>query len=269
MRLNLHTHSYYSDGVFAPEEVVKMQADENIEAMSLTDHDSISGIDEAVAAGEKLGLRVLPGIELSSYSNFEIHILGYNFDYKNPSFQQKLDDIKELRRIRIGKTVERLKELNVKLDTSALDFENENLGRVHIARLMVKQGFAASVSEAFYYYLGAGKKAHIAGYRLRPFEAVRFIKDFGGVAVLAHPVYIQKDKLELLISGLAAYGLDGIECYYSSHNETDTKRFLDLAAKYRLIVTNGTDMHDSNLYISPCYVNDKADGKSLKKLNLI
>lgn len=142
MKVNLHTHSVKSDGVFTPEEVVKIQRDDGIEAMSLTDHDNVSGIDEAIRAGEKYGLKVLPGIELSCYSVCEIHILGYNFDYKNPDFVQELENVKDLRRQRINKTVDKLHDLNVPFDDSALDFENANLGRVHVAKEMVKQGLA-------------------------------------------------------------------------------------------------------------------------------
>lgn len=158
MKVNLHTHSVKSDGVFTPEEVVKIQRDDGIEAMSLTDHDNVSGIDEAIRAGEKYGLKVLPGIELSCYSVCEIHILGYNFDYKNPDFVQELENVKDLRRQRINKTVDKLHALNVPFDDSALDFENANLGRVHVAKEMVKQGLAKTVSDAFYQYLGSGKK---------------------------------------------------------------------------------------------------------------
>lgn len=269
MKLNLHTHSVKSDGVFTPTQVVDMQVADKIEVMALTDHDSIAGIDEAIAEGEKKGIKVIPGIELSSSSVCEIHVLGYNFDYKNPAFVERLDGIKELRKTRIRKTIARLHELGVRLDESKLDFENENLGRVHVARQMVEQGVSPTVSDAFYRYLGAGKKAYIAGYRLRPMEAVSLIKDFGGVAVLAHPVYIAKDKLELLVAGLIPYGLDGLECYYSSHNETDTARFLAMAKKYRLITTAGTDLHDGNLYVSSNYRCDLVDNNSLKKLKLI
>ncbi|UKI52084.1 MAG: PHP domain-containing protein [Clostridium sp.] len=140
MKVNLHTHSVKSDGVFTPEEVVKIQRDDGIEAMSLTDHDNVSGIDEAIRAGEKYGLKVLPGIELSCYSVCEIHILGYNFDYKNPDFVQDLENVKDLRRQRINKTVEKLHALNVPFDDSALDFENANLGRIHVAKEMVSKG---------------------------------------------------------------------------------------------------------------------------------
>lgn len=257
-----------SDGVFTPTQVVDKQANDKIEAMSLTDHDSISGIDEAIAEGVKRGVKVLPGIELSSSSICEIHVLGYNFDYKNADFVDKLKDIKSLRKTRIGKTVQRLHELGVPFNDAKLDFENANLGRVHVARQMVEQGISQSVSEAFYHYLGAGKKAYIEGYRLRPMDAVQIIKQFGGTAVIAHPVFIPKDKLELLVSGLIPYGLDGLECYYSSYNETDTARIVALARKYNLIETAGTDFHDENLYISSCYRCDMLDSRSLKTLEL-
>lgn len=99
-------------------------------------------------------------------------------------------------------------------------------------------------------------------------DGVKLIKKYGGVAVVAHPVYIPKDKLELLVAGLVPYGLDGLECYYSTFNETDTKRFLSLAAKYNLITTAGTDLHDANLYVSPTYDCTRVDKRSLKKLGL-
>ena len=181
---------------------------------------------------------------------------------------QDLENVKDLRRQRINKTVQKLHALNVPFDDSALDFENANLGRVHVAKEMVRQGLAKSVSDAFYQYLGSGKKAYIPGYRLRPMDGVKLIKKYGGVAVVAHPVYIPKDKLELLVAGLVPYGLDGLECYYSTFNETDTKRFLSLAAKYNLITTAGTDLHDANLYVSPTYDCTKVDMRSLKKLGL-
>lgn len=268
MRLNLHMHSVYSDGVFTPDELIKMQARDKIEAASLTDHDSIFGISEAVAAGEKYGVRVIPGIELSSYSTCEIHILGYNFDYKNPEFAKKLKDIKELRKTRIKKTIEKLNGLGISFDDSSLDFDAGSVGRVHVAKEMVKQGLVSSVSDAFHRYLGAGKRAYISGYRLTPIDAVSLIKEFGGVAVLAHPVYIQKDSLELLVSGLVPYGLDGMECYYASYTADDTLRFLRMADKYGLITTAGTDLHDGNLYVSNAYSCDRVDIKSLRKLDL-
>lgn len=269
MKIDLHLHTIYSDGVLTPTEMVKMKKTEQIDAISITDHDSVSGVGEAISEGKKQGIKVISGIELSSYSQFEIHILGYNIDYKNAEFIEKLNAVKELRRDRIDKTIKKLYECGVKLDLSSLDFNNHNLGRAHIAKEMVKQGFSSSVSDAFNKYLGNGKQAHIAGNRLLPFEAVKLIKQFKGLAVLAHPVLIPHNKLESLVVGLKDYGLDGIECYYSSHNETDTKNFLALARNHRLITTCGSDYHDENLYISPSFENDKVDKYSLSKLKLI
>lgn len=269
MKINLHLHTVYSDGVLTPAEIVAMQKSEGIEALSITDHDSIFGVNEGIAEGEKLGVKVLPGIEISSYSQFEIHILGYNFDYQNPAFVQKLGEISELRRTRIKKTIELLQQYGVDLDTTELKDCDGNIGRMHVAKQMVKQGYSLSVSDAFYHYLGAGKQAHVEGCRLRPFEAVKLIKEFNGLAVLAHPVLIPREKLELLITGLKDYGLDGLECYYASHNESETKYFLSLAKRYRMITTCGTDYHDENSYISPDFQNDKVDNYSLSKLKLI
>lgn len=210
MKVNLHTHSVKSDGVFTPEEVVKIQRDDGIEAMSLTDHDNVSGIDEAIRAGEKYGLKVLPGIELSCYSVCEIHILGYNFDYKNSDFVQDLENVKDLRRQRINKTVEKLHALNVPFDDSALDFENANLGRVHVAKEMVRQGLAKSVSDAFYQYLGSGKKAYIPGYRLRPMDGVKLIKNTAALRLSRTPCISRKTSWNFLSRGWCRTDLTGL-----------------------------------------------------------
>lgn len=210
MKVNLHTHSVKSDGVFTPEEVVKIQRDDGIEAMSLTDHDNVSGIDEAIRAGEKYGLKVLPGIELSCYSVCEIHILGYNFDYKNPDFVQELENVKDLRRQRINKTVDKLHALNVPFDDSALDFKNANLGRVHVAKEMVRQGLAKSVSDAFYQYLGSGKKAYIPGYRLRPMDGVKLIKNTAALRLSRTPCISRKTSWNFLSRGWCRTVLTGL-----------------------------------------------------------
>ncbi|MEG2453760.1 MAG: PHP domain-containing protein [Clostridia bacterium] len=269
MKLNLHTHSTFSDGICTPTELVDKQVAEGIEVMSLTDHDSVNGIDEAMERGRERGIKVLSGIELSCYGTFEIHMLGYNIDYKNPAFVEKLDVIRNMRRARVLKTIQCLADNGVVLDTSNLNFDDCNLGRLHIAKQMVKQGYSVSVNEAFNHYLGTDKPAHISGMRARPFEVVQLICQFGGVAVLAHPITIPKNNLELLVARLCDYGLIGIESYYATNNETDTKTFLGLAKKYNLINTCGTDYHDENGYISPSYTNSAVDARSLRRLGII
>ncbi len=268
MKYNLHTHSTYSDGILSPKELVLRQAEDGVGVMSLTDHDCVDGVGEAIEAGLKKGVKVLPGIELSSYGSFEIHILGYNFDYKNPDFCSRLKEICQLRELRIKKTLEKLKTSGVDISPESLCDETGTIGRLHIAKQMVRLGVVKNVNEAFLKFLGAGKSAHIAGYRLRPFEAVKFIKEYGGVAVLAHPKKIPSDKLELLVAGLVPYGLDGIECYYASHTQDDTRKYLALAKRHNLIYTIGNDYHDESSYISSEYKNDFLDFHAQKKLGL-
>lgn len=269
MKYNLHTHSIYSDGVLSPKELVLRQLKEGVGVMSLTDHDCVDGVDEAVQTGRENGIKVLPGIELSSYGAFEIHILGYNFDYKNPEFCNRLGEICQLREERIHKTLEKLKLVGVDISLKSLSEDDTGtVGRLHIAKQMIKQGVVKNVNEAFSSFLGTGKSCHISGYRLRPFEAVQLIKQYGGIAVLAHPKKVLSDKLELLVAGLVPYGLDGLECYYASHTKEDTRKFLSLAKRYNLISTVGNDYHDDNSYVSSEYKNDFLDAQSIKKLGI-
>lgn len=177
VRCNFHMHTTCSDGAFTPKEAVNMQKDAGLDVIAITDHDSVDGIDEAKDECEKVGMRLVPGIELSSFSINEIHILGYNFDYKNPEFQKELTEIRRRRKDRNVEIVEKLKNLGIFVDEKELGLENDSIGRHHIAIQMKKQGYVQSVSEAFDKYLGVGKPAHSAGNRLKPFEAVRLIKN--------------------------------------------------------------------------------------------
>ena len=270
VRCNFHMHTTCSDGAFTPKEAVNMQKDAGLDVIAITDHDSVDGIDEAKDECEKVGMRLVPGIELSSFSINEIHILGYNFDYKNPEFQKELTKIRRRRKERNVEIVEKLKNLGIFVDEKELGLENDSIGRHHIAIQMKKQGYVQSVSEAFDKYLGVGQPAHSAGNRLKPFEAVRLIKKYGGIPVIAHPLKLYQDKkLIPLIEGLLPFGLKGLECHYGTHNETDTETFLKIAKKYGLIATGGTDMHNADTYVSPSYRDDRYDAYTLRTLKII
>ncbi len=270
MRCNFHIHTSCSDGVFSPTEAVRMQKQAGVEAIAITDHDSVDGIDEAKKACEQLGMKFCVGIELSSFSTNEIHILGYNFDYKNPAFTAELAEIRRRRKERNIEIVEKLKALGLPVDEDELGLENDSIGRHHIAIQMKKQGYVQSVTEAFDKYLGVGRPAHSAGNRLKPFEAVRLIKKYGGLPVIAHPQKLyQEKKLIPLIEGLLPFGLKGLECHYGTHNETDTATFLKIARQYGLVATGGTDMHSAETYVSPSYRDDQIDSFTLRQLKLI
>lgn len=267
MKVDLHLHTTYSDGVLSPAEILTIKKQAGIEAAAITDHDTVSGVDEAIEAGRKLGIQVISGIELSTYGRFEVHILGYNFNHKNPDFLATLSEISALRKKRVQTVLEKLAKIGVAPDTTGIDFEDRNLGRAHIARLMVAQGMVKSVPEAFSKYLGKGAPAHVEGMRFAPLEAVKLIKSAGGIAVLAHPSKVESN-VEALIEGLQRYGLDGIECYYAPQNELDTAKFLKIAKERNLIATCGSDFHDDKTYQSPNFDFGRMSAAHLKKLGI-
>ena len=212
MRADLHIHTSASDGLKTPREAAEHMHGLGVELISVTDHDTVSGLDEAAEECRALGVRFVPGIEISAHSNSEIHILGYNIDYKNPDFCEQIAKVKDMRRARNLLIGEKLAGCGVEL---GIDFSSDGLGRMNIARLMVEKGYAKDVQDAFNRYLGPNGKAYSDVRRTSPLEAVKLIAAFGGVPVLAHPKkYLQQKTLRLLVEGLRPFGLKGIEVYY-------------------------------------------------------
>lgn len=238
---DLHTHSTASDGELNAKELVRWAKSKGIEVLALTDHDSIDGLDEARIEADKQGIVFVPGIELSTYSICEIHILGYNIDYHNQDFVNELVRIKGYRKERNSRIVDNLAKLGIVLDN---DYTQDGMGRKHIAKEMVAKGYCQDVGDAFDRYIGVRGKAYCDVKRLTPIEAVQLIAKYGGVSSIAHPKrYLLDNRLDSLISGLKAHGLDGLELYYPSHTEGDIASLQSLARKYNLIATGGSDYH--------------------------
>lgn len=241
MKADLHIHTTNSDGSLSPSEIVQWAKNKGLDVIAITDHDSTKGLDEGREEAQKAGLKFVGGIELSTFSICEIHILGYNIDYKNPDFAQKLQEVQNMRidrNIRIG---QKLKALGIDID---IDFTAQGVGRMNMARKMVEKGYCHSINEAFDRYLKVGGKAYCEAKRLTPIEAVKLIKEFGGFASVAHPKkYLLDKRLDILLGGLKQFGLDGIELNYPSHNEQDMKMFEALMNKHHLLPTGGSDFH--------------------------
>ena len=269
LKCDLHNHSVYSDGLFTPKEVIDMGIAQGLDVMAISDHDTVAGVKEAVEYGEEKGIKIIPAIEISTFANKEIHILGYNIDYENKEFLQVIENVKSMRRSRNERILDKLDEMDIKLDRSTLDNTNSNIGRMHIAREMVREGFVRDVNEAFDIYLGANGKCHIDAVRLKPFEAVKLIKRYGGVPVIAHPQrYYLENVLESLIEGLLRYGLEGIEVYYPKHSKEQRDHYKMLADKYGLIATGGSDFHSHKINSEVGIANAVLDEKACKKLGL-
>ena len=240
---DLHLHTASSDGTYTPVELVSKALDAGLSCIALTDHDTVEAVEETISIGNDRGLEVLPGIELSAeYESQEVHVLGYLIDYKSAPFLKQLQILKENRVKRVHKIVEKLNALGIGL--KAQDVFDLSLdatpGRLHIARALVKTGLVKSIFEVFNKYIGDKGPAYSLGFRFSPKEAIKFIRDAGGVPVLAHPYILHNDELILEFIRL---GLMGIEAYYPEHSQGEINFYLNLAKENNLLVTGGSDCH--------------------------
>jgi predicted metal-dependent phosphoesterase TrpH len=233
----------FSDGTYTPEELIREALSAGLSSVAVVDHDTVDGIEPTIEIARAKDIEVLPGIELTSeYEGLEIHILGYLLDYKNKDLREKLDFLKQNRIQRIYRIVDKLKDIGIKLEAQAVfDIAKEGtVGRLHIARAMVKENLVSSISEAFRKYIGDKCPAYVCGFRFSPNEAISLIKKMAGIPVLAHPYSLHRNELIPVFSDA---GLMGLEVYYPEHTKSMVNLYLGLAKKYNLLVTGGSDCH--------------------------
>lgn len=250
--VDFHTHSNASDGTFTPAQVARAAKAAGLSSCALTDHDTVSGVDEFLAECERAGIEGVPGVELSVRAPFEMHMVGLYIDYKDEAFLKKLYRLEHAREIRNLAMIERCREHGFELTAEDL-LENgalsiESAGRPHFAKAFIKRGYARTTKEVFDKYLGFGKCCYVERKRFSPAETIRMIKDAGGIAVLAHPVQITKDQEQLaaLLAELKEYGLDAAECYYSDNSAEFTAMIRGLCARLNLMESGGSDFHGAN-----------------------
>ncbi len=248
--IDLHTHSMASDGSMSPAELVRHAHEKGLSALALTDHDTVDGVQEALEEGKRLGVEVIPGIEISVDYKPEMHILGYFPKlYAYNSIRKELEVIRQGREARNLKIISRLNGLGIDITTEEIKREalGDVTGRPHIARALVNRGFVKSIDDAFDKYLGREGLAYFKRFELKPEEGIQAIRRAGGLPVLAHPVFLRKtyDEMDKLLGELKVSGLAGIEALYSDHTREDTGKYLRLAIKHGLIVTGGSDFHGS------------------------
>lgn len=240
---DLHVHTFYSDSTFSPEEVVSCAADRALAAIAVCDHDSVDGIEPCRAIGDKLGVEILPGIELSvEKADAEIHILGYLMDYDLNWLGARLKELKEARIGRIYKMVEKLRAEGIDLSAEEV-FKiagRGTVGRLHLALAILKTGKVKTIKDVFGKYIGFRKPCYAANVKLTPHEAIDIILRAGGVPVLAHPGCMAKDEY---IPELIECGLRGIEVYHTDHNKTAVERYRKIAEENNLLITGGSDCH--------------------------
>lgn len=241
MKADLHIHTTRSDGSKSPTEVVRWAKEKGLEVMAITDHDSVAGLEEGREEARKLGIKFVDGIEFSTYSICEIHVLGYNIDYKNPDFVQELACVKDMRRQRNQQIGTKLKALGIDLD---IDFSGDGLGRMNMARAMVAKGFCNDVNEAFEKYLGPSGKAYCDTKRLTPAGAVQLIKKYGGFASVAHPKkYLLDKRLDLLLDGLKSLDLTGSNSTIRPTTRRIWQSLRRLQKRTVFCPTGGSDYH--------------------------
>ncbi len=241
--VDLHTHSFHSDGTWSPTEVVERALSRGLAAVALTDHDSVDGLDEARARAAGTGLEVIAGVELSAHDgSVEVHVLGYFVDDHDAEFRLSLQQFREQRLLRAHAILERLEELGLELswDDVLERAKGGAIGRPHIAEAMISAGSVHTIDDAFRKFLGTNGPAYVARRSLTPRGAIELVRRAGGVAAIAHPATMRKD---LAVGEAAKFGLAGLEVIHPRHDTGDRGRYLRLCERYGLVATGGSDSH--------------------------
>lgn len=254
MKGDLHTHSYYSDGLYAPAFVAAKAAESGCDFFALTDHDSIDGVREADEAAKKEGIRHIHGVELSAYCGREVHILGYGIDIENEGFLQLLSAQQERRRVRAGKILVKLAAYRMPIEFDYFEGKVNNVfSRMHIARALADLGYEPDFYTALSKWLKEDSPTFVPNEGLSPQEIIAAIHAAGGYAVLAHPVRLSMDGAEraAFVSRLTAAGLDGLEAVYKKSSKESMREMRKLAQRHGLFITAGGDYHGDGNEILP------------------
>ncbi len=249
--VDLHVHSNASDGTDTPSEIVSLAVSKGLDAIALTDHDTIDGLNEAMKAAKGLPIEIIPGIELSCvHEGVEIHILGLYVNPEDPDFMIEAEKMREVRQKRNNEMIHRFCKAGIEITEKDLKNGNPDavITRAHFARVLLEKGYVSSMDQAFKKYLTYGGPYCIKKEAITPEHAIKILKDCGASPVLAHPYLygLGDKKTEELVSYLKDLGMEGLEVYHSSNNQYESGKLKKLAVKYDLFPTGGSDYHGSN-----------------------
>lgn len=246
---DLHTHSNASDGSYAPAELVKLAAESGVTTLALTDHDTVSGVSEAVNAGAEFGVNVIKGVEISiDFSPGTMHICGYYLDSDNAELRAGLHFVQTARRNRNPRIIEKLNVLGIEitLDEVKAVAGPDQLGRPHFAKVLIEKGYAETTQEVFDKFLAKGAPAYMDKQRLPLDRAVAMITAAGGVAVLAHPIQLKLnswDEYREKIFELKNAGIAGLEAFNSFQSDAENRQFYSIGIELDMLITAGSDFH--------------------------
>ena len=247
--IDLHVHSTASDGSLSPQELIKAAEAVPLRAMAITDHDTIDGAAEALRHSKSTYVEILSGVEISvDFEPGTMHLLGYLFRLDDVHLRQALEVVQKSRAERNVKIIQRLQGLGIDIDYDEVSEVSGGgqVGRPHIAEVLVQKGVVRGIDDAFNTLLKKGGPAYVDRYRLSPAEAIETIRGAGGVPVLGHPSTLNtrtEAELDKIIADLKAVGLHGVEAYYPTHGPDRTALYMRLAKQHGLLVTGGSDFH--------------------------
>jgi len=247
--IDLHCHTTASDGIKTPSELIDYAISKGVGTLAVTDHDTVSGLEEAINYASDKDFVLIPGIEFSiDYQGCSFHLLGLYVNHAYEPLLEKTLHLQDVRDKRIYRIIDDLEKHGIEIPVEDVLKESAGgaIGRPHVARVLVKHGYANNINEVFKKYLVNGKPGYVKKERIKLEEAISLIKGAGGVSIIAHPVslnYKNINDFENILKGFVEVGVEGIEAYSSMHKNSEISDFLELAGKYNLIVSGGSDYH--------------------------
>ncbi len=248
-KLDLHCHTTASDGIKTPTELIDLAIENGLNILAISDHDTLGGLDEAVEYAKSRDIRLVPGIEFSiDYDDGSFHLLGLGIDHRNEAILKRTESLQNARDSRIYHMVGDLKRHGIDIPVEEVLEESGGgvMGRPHVARVLIRHGYAADMTEVFANYLVKGKPGYVSKERISLEEATSLIKDAGGVSIVAHPAsirYADMEEFEKKLNVMIEKGVQGLEVFAAMNTPEDISGFQSLAEKYSLIISGGSDYH--------------------------